>query len=64
MTVERIPDQFEHEPGFLEYVDAQGLRPGVSVRVLDLSDTALRVEVAARDRAIRRDCGLKVWVSV
>src|SRR6266511_2067294 len=35
-TIERIPDQFEHEPGFLQYLDTQGLRPGITIRVLDV----------------------------
>lgn len=62
-TIERIPDQFEHEPGFLEYLDAQGLRPGIAIRVLDAPHgDALRVEVDGRQRTIRADCGQKVWV--
>ena len=62
-TIERIPDQFEHEPGFLEYLDTQGLRPGISIRVLDAPHgDGLRVEVDGRPRTIRADCGQKVWV--
>ncbi|OLC20688.1 MAG: hypothetical protein AUH33_03195 [Chloroflexi bacterium 13_1_40CM_68_21] len=62
-TIERIPDQFEHEPGFLHYLDTQGLRPGVAVRVLDpRHGEPLRVEVEGRERSIRADCGQKVWV--
>ena len=62
-TVERIPDQFEHEPGFLEYLDAQGLRPGVSVRIIDARQgEPLRIEIAGAERTIRSDCGQKVWV--
>jgi DtxR family Mn-dependent transcriptional regulator len=62
-TVERIPDQFEHEPGFLEYLDSQGLRPGVAVRVIDAPHgKPLRVEVGGAERTIRADCGQKVWV--
>ena len=62
-TIERIPDQFEHEPGFLEYLDTQGLRPGVAVRVVDARPGApLRVEVGGAERTIRADCGQKVWV--
>ena len=62
-TVERIPDQFEHEPGFLEYLDAQGLRPGVSVRNIDARQgEPLRIEIAGAERTIRSDCGQKVWV--
>jgi Fe2+ transport system protein FeoA len=62
-TVERIPDQFEHEPGFLEYLDSQGLRPGVQVRVLDQRQgQPIRVMVDGTERTIRADCGQKVWV--
>ena len=62
-VIERIPDQFEHEPGFLEYLDTQGLRPGITIRVLDgPHGDALRVEVDGKQRTIRADCGQKVWV--
>lgn len=62
-TIERIPDQFEHEPGFLEYLDSQGLRPGVTVRVIEARPgSPLRVEVSGAERTIRADCGQKVWV--
>jgi len=62
-TIERIPDQFEHEPGFLEYLDSQGLRPGTAVRVLEARQgELLRIEIAGRERTIRADCGQKVWV--
>ena len=62
-TVERIPDQFEHEPGFLEYLDSQGLRPGVEVRVVAKPGRdGMRVEIAGVARTIRGDCGQKVWV--
>jgi len=62
-TVERIPDQFEHEPGFLEYLDSQGLKPGVDVRVIDLRQgEPIRVMVDGTERTIRADCGQKVWV--
>jgi len=62
-TIERIPDQFEHEPGFLQYLDTQGLRPGITIRVLDAPQgDSLRVEVDGRQRTIRADCGRKVWV--
>jgi Fe2+ transport system protein FeoA len=61
-TIERIPDQFEHEPGFLQYLDTQGLRPGVRLRVVDPSGTTLKVEVDGTVRAIRPDCAQKVWV--
>jgi len=61
-AVERIPDQFEHEPGFLEYLDAQGLRPGVVVQLVSLTDAAVRVRIAGTERMLRRDCGHKVLV--
>ncbi|HZP97653.1 MAG TPA: metal-dependent transcriptional regulator [Candidatus Limnocylindria bacterium] len=61
-AVERIPDQFEHEPGFLEYLDTVGVKPGVTVRLIRVSDEALRVEIAGAERDIRRDCGRKVLV--
>jgi len=62
-TIERIPDQFEHEPGFLEYLDSQGLKPGVDVLVVELRHgEPIRVQVGGRERAIRADCGQKVWV--
>jgi len=62
-TVERIPDQFEHEPGFLEYLDSQGIKPGVDVRVVDLRHgQPIRVRVDGTERTIRADCGQKVWV--
>ena len=61
--IERIPDQFEHEPGFLEYLDTQGLRPGITIRVLDgPHGDALHVEVDGKQRTIRGDCRQKVWV--
>ena len=62
-TVERIPDQFEHEAGFLEYLDTQGLKPGVDVRIVDLRQGhPIRVMVDGTERTIRADCGQKVWV--
>jgi DtxR family Mn-dependent transcriptional regulator len=62
-TVERIPDQFEHEAGFLEYLDSQGLKPGVDVQVVDLRrGEPIRVVVGGTERTIRADCGQKVWV--
>ena len=62
-TIERIPDQFEHEPGFLEYLDSQGLKPGITIRVLDARrGEPIVVEVAGSERTIRGDCGQKVWV--
>ena len=62
-AIERIPDQFEHEPGFLEYLDGVGLRPGVSVRVLSIDNGSLRVLVDGKEHGIRRDCGHKVLVA-
>jgi DtxR family transcriptional regulator, Mn-dependent transcriptional regulator len=62
-TVERIPDQFEHEPGFLEYLDSQGVRPGVEMSVIEMRHGApIRVRVGGHERTIRADCGQKVWV--
>jgi DtxR family Mn-dependent transcriptional regulator len=61
-TIERIPDQFEHEPGFLQSLDTEGLRPGVRLRVVDPSGSTLKVEVDGTVRAIRPDCAQKVWV--
>lgn len=61
--VERIPDQFEHEPGFLAYLGAQGIRPGLTVRLLELPNQGpLRLEIDGTVRELRRDCGHKVWV--
>ena len=62
--VERIPDQFEHEPGFLEYLDSVGVRPGVRVELVALDEDALRVAIDGIERRIRRDCGRKVLVAV
>jgi len=61
-AVERIPDQFEHEPGFLQYLDQQGLRPGTTLRVIERRPDAIVVEVAGAKRRVRADCGVKVWV--
>jgi DtxR family Mn-dependent transcriptional regulator len=62
-TVERIPDQFEHEPGFLEYLDSQGLKPGVDVRIVEARrGEPIRLLVGGTERTIRADCGQKVWV--
>jgi DtxR family Mn-dependent transcriptional regulator len=63
-TVERIPDQFEHEPGFLEYLDTQGVRPGVTLEILEQRPGLLRVSVDGTSRSIRPDCGQKVWMAV
>jgi DtxR family transcriptional regulator, iron-dependent repressor len=62
VVIERIPDQFEHEPGFLEYLDQQGMRPGTIVRVVERAPAKLVVEIDHARRAVRADCGLKVWV--
>jgi len=63
-TVLRIPDQFEHEDGFLEYLDSQGVKPGVTVTLLEQSPATLRVEVDGGARWLRPDCGQKVWMSI
>lgn len=62
LVLERIPDQFEHEPGFLEYVDSVGLRPGMTFRVVRRAPDVLIVEAGGAERPIRPDCGAKVWV--
>jgi DtxR family Mn-dependent transcriptional regulator len=62
VVIERIPDQFEHEPGFLEYLDRQGLRPGTSVRFLGRVAGGIDVEVGGTRRTVRADCATKVWV--
>ncbi len=59
-AVERIPDQFEHEPGFLEYLDGVGIRPGVVVRLVAIRDDAIRLAIGEHERDVRRDCGRKV----
>jgi len=63
-TVLRIPDQFEHEDGFLEYLDSQGVKPGVTVTLLEQGPAILRVEVDGTARSLRPDCGQKVWMSI
>jgi DtxR family transcriptional regulator, iron-dependent repressor len=63
-TVERIPDQFEHEPGFLEYLDTQGVCPGVTLEMIEQRPGLLRVSVNGTSRSIRPDCGQKVWMAV
>ena len=63
-TVERIPDQFEHEPGFLEYLDTQGVRPGVTLEMIEQRPGLLRVAVNGTAHSIRPDCGQKVWMAV
>lgn len=62
VVIERIPDQFEHEPGFLEYCDQQGMRPGTIVELIESRPDRLVVDVAGVRRSIRPDCGVKVWV--
>src|SRR5205807_8103274 len=59
-AVERIPDQFEHEPGFLEYLDGVGIKPGVMVRLVRATSEALRIAIDGVERDVRRDCGRKV----
>ena len=61
-VVERIPDQFEHEPGFLEYLDTQGVRPGVTLEMIEQRPGLLRVGVNGTARSLRPDCGQKVWM--
>ena len=61
VVLERIPDQFEHEPHFLEYLDTQGLRPGTIFRLLE-KQAGLVVEIDGSPRSIRPDCATKVWV--
>lgn len=61
-VIERIPDQFEHEPGFLEYLDGVGLRPGTLVTLVDRSADGLRVSIGGAARDVRADCAQKVWV--
>ncbi|HEY8829911.1 MAG TPA: metal-dependent transcriptional regulator, partial [Candidatus Limnocylindria bacterium] len=63
-TVERIPDQFEHEPGFLEYLDTQGVKPGAAIEVVERSPTLLKVSVDGVVRSLRPDCGQKVWMAL
>ncbi len=60
--VERIPDQFEHEPGFLEYLDSVGVKPGVVVRLVAIAEDGMRIAVDGGERTVRRDVGRKVLV--
>ena len=62
-AVRRIPDQFEHEPGFLEYLDSQGVKPGVVVELVERGPTLLRVSIDGVTRSLRPDCGQKVWMA-
>ncbi len=61
-SVERIPDQFEHEPGFLEYLDGVGVKPGVVVRLVAIADDGIRIAIDGGERTVRRDVGRKVLV--
>lgn len=63
-AVERIPDQFEHEPGFLEYLDSQGVKPGAAIEVVERGPTLLTVSVDGVRRSLRPDCGQKVWMAI
>jgi len=63
-TVERIPDQFEHEAGFLEYLDTQGVRPGVTLEMIEQRPGVLRVNIEGVARSLRPDCGQKVWMAL
>jgi DtxR family Mn-dependent transcriptional regulator len=63
-AVERIPDQFEHEVGFLEYLDSQGVKPGVVIELVERGPTLLKVSVDGVIRSLRPDCGQKVWMAV
>ena len=63
-AVERIPDQFEHEPGFLKYLDTQGVRPGVMIEMVERRPGLLRVSVDGTIRSLRPDCAQKVWLAV
>lgn len=62
-AVERIPDQFEHEPGFLEYLDGVGIKPGVTVTLAGVEPDALVIAIDGTARRVRRDCGRKVLVT-
>ena len=60
----RIPDQFEHEAGFLEYLDTQGVKPGVTLEMVERGPAVLRVSVDGAVRSLRPDCGQKVWMAL
>ena len=60
----RIPDQFEHEAGFLEYLDTQGVKPGVALEMIERGQAVLRVSVDGSVRSLRPDCGQKVWMAL
>ena len=63
-SVLRIPDQFEHEPGFLEYLDSQGVKPGVTLELIESGPAHLRVAIDGAERSLRPDCGQKVWMAL
>ena len=63
-AVRRIPDQFEHEAGFLEYLDSQGVKPGAAIEIVERGPTLLLVSVDGVARSLRPDCGQKVWMAV
>jgi DtxR family Mn-dependent transcriptional regulator len=63
-AVLRIPDQFEHEPGFLEYLDSQGVRPGAAIEIVERGPTLLKVSVDGVARSLRPDCDQKVWMAL
>ena len=60
----RIPDQFEHEAGFLEYLDTQGVKPGVTLELIESGPALLRIAIDGAVRSIRPDCGQKVWMAL
>jgi DtxR family Mn-dependent transcriptional regulator len=62
--VARIPDQFEHEAGFLEYLDSQGVKPGVRVEMVERGQAVLRIAIDGAVRSLRPDCGQKVWMAL
>ncbi|HET8567434.1 MAG TPA: metal-dependent transcriptional regulator [Candidatus Limnocylindria bacterium] len=61
-VVLRIPDQYEHEHGFLEYLDSVGVRIGATVSVVS-RERGLRIAVDGAERDVRPDLAQKVWVS-
>ncbi|HEY8731071.1 MAG TPA: metal-dependent transcriptional regulator [Candidatus Limnocylindria bacterium] len=62
-AVVRIPDQYEHEHGFLEYLDSQGVRPGVVIELIERGPTLLTISIDGAVRSLRPDCGQKVWMA-
>jgi DtxR family Mn-dependent transcriptional regulator len=63
-TVRRIPDQFEHENGFLEYLDSLGIKPGVTLGLVEAGPGVLRIDVEGTERSVRPDSGRKIWMSI